>query len=48
MHASRAIVTPALVLACVAVFVAMVARGVSWQNPTLAQLLAGAQIRGRK
>ncbi len=40
MHASRAIVTPALVIACLAVFVAMVARGVPWQNPKPQQLLA--------
>ncbi len=40
MHASRAIVTPVIVLACVVVFLAMVATGVSWQNPKVEQLLA--------
>jgi rhomboid protease GluP len=39
MQASRAIVTPAIVLACVLVYVAMVAMGVPWMNPTGEQVL---------
>ncbi len=39
MHASRAIVTPVLVLACVLVYAAMVARGVNWMKPDGLELL---------
>ncbi len=47
MHASRAIVTPVIVLACTAVFLVMVASGVSWQSPQTAQLLAWGADSGK-
>jgi rhomboid protease GluP len=40
MHASRAIVTPALVVACMAVYLVMVTKGVPVLNPKPQQLLA--------
>ena len=39
MHASRAIVTPVIVLACVLVYAATVARGVNWIIPNGSELL---------
>jgi rhomboid protease GluP len=45
-HASRAIMTPLIVLACVVVYLAMVATGVSWQNPEISQLLAWGASSG--
>jgi rhomboid protease GluP len=39
MVASRPVVTPAIVLACVSVFVAMIARGVSAMTPTSSHLI---------
>ena len=47
MRASRAIVTPVLMVACVAVFVAMLADGVSWQNPKLENLLKWGADSGK-
>jgi membrane associated rhomboid family serine protease len=40
MHASRAIVTPVIALACVVVYLVMLAKGVPWLNPKPEQLLA--------
>ena len=48
MHASRAIVTPVIVLACAAVFLAMLAGGVSWNDPKLEQLLRWGADSGKE
>ncbi len=40
--------TPLIVLACVVVFLAMVATGVSWQNPKISQLLAWGASSGNE